>query len=123
MKPPRLTVLLDTDPIEVVRTVLNEFMRDVVSVLDRGVSVEDNMRQTFVDLDVDGGATNLRVSAPWNTRTRAAAVVYARNRSTRAADSTELPWLPDTMGGIRIASFPGLTSGTRYDVRIWMAGE
>lgn len=121
MKPPRLNTIKTGDPEDAVQRVLNDFMRDTVRVLDRGVAMGENLRQVLVTIEADGGATELRVSAPWPVV--AAAVVYARDRSTGAAASTELPWLPDTMGGIRIASFPGLTSGTRYDVRIWMVGE
>lgn len=120
MKAPRIITLPDEwgSP---AAELANGFVREVSAALEGEVTVEDNIRAVFKDIEVDGGDIDVDVSTPWPDPPKAALVTYVADVSDGTPASTLLPWKP-VQGGLQIASFPGLTSGTKYSLRLWIIG-
>lgn len=113
----RVTTLREDDPERDRLEALNGFQRDVREEL------EAQPRHVFKDLEVDGGDTDVDVAVPLDGSPRAAYVAYVRDADADAdiASAITLHWEPRE-DGIRVRQFHGLTSGTRYTVRLHVIG-
>ena len=124
MKPPRLATLRAEDSLDNIVRYLNEFHRDVITAMEGRLSVADNLQQIFKDFVIDGGDTDVFVSAPFTQPVQAVYLGYVRDLDAGAviSNAVSLDWEPAT-GGATIRKFHGLSGGTNYTVRLQVVGE
>lgn len=96
---------------------LNSFMSNVVSALDRNISVNQNMQGQIKAISVTGGSIT---KFKYEPSQRPAVVIVGKvldpSGASVGSPVTCVDWSDDGAGNITVESIPNLTSGTKYTV-------
>lgn len=93
--------------------------RRFVDEVRRALDALPRMQERTISYDPDDGDVTIEV----DMRPRVVLVAYASVSGTQTA-TTSVTWRPGTSGRtVVLSGIGGLSSGTRYDVRLFVMGE
>jgi hypothetical protein len=99
-----------------------DYVRDIRDVLDKGITVDDNVDGEIVTVSSITSATT-DTSIRLNRRSAPSAVLVGKvcEDDGTPGTLTALPWRWDA-GSIIIESWPGLTASTNYNITLVVLG-
>lgn len=101
---------------------LNQFIGEVVSGFNNGLSIEDNLMQEIKEVKFINSSSNfpLKFSTKFTKLPKGVSIIYCYNQTSGAMESiTSLPIWTYSNGQLSISSITGLSgSGSTYIIRV-----
>lgn len=111
--------------IEKLTSPLNSFLSTMVLCMRNGLTFSENFNATVKTLEVIGGTYPVIASHTIKSQPIGVLILQAFEKNDPTATigtGINLEWMNDSATSVKIKNFTGLTTGTRYTIRILIIG-